>query len=802
MKSIIKFKWPITIGLLIVTALLFVIAPNLTQQAEEAGTFQLPDNAASQKAMDMLNDAGAGEETISLVYSLDKKMTDSAKKDIKSNVEKLIDLGEPVSSVLDPFGSKELEAQLVSKDGKTVLVPITVDGTQEEVVELADTIKSDILGGESSVYLTGEAIINNDVNLSAQEGLKRTEIITVVLIFALLLAVFRSIVTPLIPLVAVGITYLLSQSIVAFFIDWFGFPVSNYTQIFLVAILFGIGTDYCILLLSRFKEELGAGQSINEAIIRTYKTAGRTLYISGLAVFIGFFAIGFADFPIFKSAVAVAVGIAVLLLVLSTVMPFFMATLKEKLFWPSKKSVSHNDSKLWAWMGKLSVNRPLLSMAVVAIITVPLLFTYDDALSFNTVDEIGDSYDSVKGLQAIEEGFGQGDSLPVQVLLSSDESLVTEDVVPYVEKLSRELAKVEGVKSVRSITRPAGDVIEEFNADYQLGKIAEGVNQAADGLEQAVKGLSQQAAMAPQATSPQAGATSPLEGLNQITGGLNQAGEQLQGMSDSETIRDTGLYLPPGTLENKDFAQVIERYAFGDETGMKLEVILSDNPYSPEAIDTVDRINETTERVIKDTPLEDSEVAIGGVSSINRDLSDISTSDFTQTVTIMLISLFAVLAILFRSFIMPLYMIGSLLLTYFTSVAVAEWIFVNGLGYDGISWAVPFFGFVMLVALGVDYSIFLMDRFREESAGGMTVVDAMKASMAKMGTVIITAAIILAGTFGAMVPSGVLSLVQIATIVITGLLLYGLIVLPLLIPAMTVSFGNGVWWPFRPKRNK
>ena len=802
MKSIIKFKWPVTIGLLIITVLLFVISPNLSKQAEDAGTFQLPDDAASKKAMEMLNDAGAGEETISLVYSLDEKLTDSEKKDIASDVDELKELGDPVSSVLDPFESEELEAQLVSEDKKTVLIPITVDGTQEEVVELADSIKSDILKGESSVYLTGEAIINNDVNLSAQEGLKRTEIITVVLIFALLLAVFRSIVTPLIPLVAVGITYLLSQSIVAFFIDWFGFPVSNYTQIFLVAILFGIGTDYCILLLSRFKEELGAGQPINEAIIRTYKTAGRTLYISGLAVFIGFFAIGFADFPIFKSAVAVAVGIAVLLLVLSTVMPFFMATLKEKLFWPSKKSVSHNDSKLWAWMGKLSVNRPLLSMAVVAVITVPLLFTYDDALSFNTVDEIGDSYDSVKGLQAIEDGFGQGDSLPVQVLLSSDKKLVTEETVPYVEKLSRELAKVDGVKSVRSITRPAGEAIEEFNADYQLGKIAEGVNGAADGLDQAVKGLSQQAAMAGQGQAPQPGAPNPLDGLNQITGGLNQAGDQLQGMSDSETIRDTGLYLPPGTLENKEFAQVIDRYSFGEEKGMKLEVILSDNPYSPEAIDTVDRINETTERVIKDTPLEDTEVAIGGVSSINRDLSDISTSDFTQTVTIMLISLFVVLAILFRSFIMPLYMIGSLLLTYFTSVAVAEWIFVEGLGYDGISWAVPFFGFVMLVALGVDYSIFLMDRFREEASEGMTVSDAIKASMAKMGTVIITAAIILAGTFGAMVPSGVLSLVQIATIVITGLLLYGLIVLPLLIPAMTVSFGNGVWWPFRPKKEK
>ena len=81
----------------------------------------------------------------------------------------------------------------------------------------------------------------------------------------------------------------------------------------------------------------------------------------------------------------------------------------------------------------------------------------------------------------------------------------------------------------------------------------------------------------------------------------------------------------------------------------------------------------------------------------------------------------------------------------------------------------------------------------------MTVRDALVHSMTKMGTVIMTAAVILAGTFGAMIPSGVLSLVQIATIVITGLLLYGLIVLPLLIPAITVSFGDGVWWPFKQK---
>ncbi|MGE6368089.1 MMPL family transporter [Planococcus kocurii] len=872
MHNVLKFKWPITIGLIVLTVVLFLLAPNLTKQAEDAGSFQLSDEASSQLASKILSDADAAEQTISLVIPLESKITDATRQTLEQMVTDIEALGEPITSVLSPVESKELEEQLISEDGQTVLMPIMVDGTNEEVNAVADTIRETIIPKDLTAYITGEAVIGNDVNISAQEGLKRTEIITVVLIFGLLLAVFRSIVTPFIPLVAVGISYLLSQSIVAFFIDWFGFPVSNYTQIFLVAILFGIGTDYCILLLSRYKEELSAGHGVEQSIINTYKTAGRTLLISGIAVFIGFFAIGFAEFPIFKSAVAVAVGIFVLLLVLYTIVPFFMSLLKEKLFWPAKKSASHSDSKLWITMSKLSINRPLLSMLVVALITVPLLFTYDNSLSFNTVDEIGSEYESVKGLRAIEEGFGKGDSLPVQVIVKSADSLTERSTVPYFESLSAEIEKIDGVETVRSITRPTGEVIDELYVDEQLGLLADGLGEARDGLGEVQTGLTEVqtnltaiseqagnsaglteaaaglgqinqqlgqvsqglqltgnipqtvgaltqisgglteiqqglAGAAGQTAELSAGLTQLAEGvgasnagLAEIETGLTEAVDMMQEMSDSESVRDTGLFIPEGTLESEDFEQVLDRYSFADGTGMMMEVILSEDPYSHEAIDITAEIKETVARTVAGTPLEDAEIAFSGISSINSDLEEVSSSDFTNTVIIMLISLFVVLAILFRSLIMPLYMIGSLLLTYYTSISIAELIFVNGLGFDGISWAVPFFGFVMLVALGVDYSIFLLDRFREESSNGVTVRDAMRTSMAKMGTVIITAAIILAGTFGAMMPSGVLSLVQIATIVITGLLLYGLIVLPLLIPAISVSFDRGVWWPFGKKK--
>lgn len=882
MRNIIQWRWGILIGLIVLTAGLFIAAPNLTKQAEEAGSFQLAEDMDSQRAQDILTAAGKSDKTISLVYEFDS-LGEAERADISRVIRDIETRDDVVKDVLDPFENEETEAQLVSEDARIVLVPITVEGSMEAINAFADDVRMNVLPKDETVYITGEEIINNDVNLSAQEGLKKTEIITVVLIFSLLLVVFRSIVTPFIPLIAVGFTYLLSQSFVAFFVDWFGFPVSNYTQIFLVAILFGIGTDYCILLLSRYKEELGAGHTIEDAIVNTYKTAGRTVLISGLAVFVGFASIGFADFPIFKSAVAVAVGIAVLLLILFTVVPFFMATLKHRLFWPSKKAGEHHDSRLWATFSRLSVNRPFISILVVAAITVPVLFTYDDARSFNTVDEIGDDYDSVKGLNLISEGFGKGESLPVQVILKQDGAL-SEAEIPYIEKFSSELEKIDGVSGVRSVTRPTGDVIDDFYVDTQLEQVSEGLAEAETGLGDVQDGLAQvqtgldavvaqlpagasnagaplaeaaaglgqlnaqlgligqgltvtqnipatvaglgqvsvglgqieaginEAALALTAQGAQVGelgaglsqlATGVGEanaGLSQIEAGLGEAVSFLSALSEADSLRDTGVYLPEGTLTSDTFAPAIDRYVFDDGTATQLEVVLDMDPYSPEAIDTVEAVKATMDRVVTDTPFEAATIGYAGISSINSDLNTTSTNDFNRTVVIMLVTLFVVMAMLFRSMIMPLYMIGSLLLTYYTSAAITELIFVEGLGYDGISWAVPFFGFVMLIALGIDYSIFLLDRFREESLNGMTVRDALVHSMTKMGTVIMTAAVILAGTFGAMIPSGVLSLVQIATIVITGLLLYGLIVLPLLIPAITVSFGDGVWWPFKQKK--
>ncbi|MGM7722624.1 MMPL family transporter [Metabacillus sp. Hm71] len=1036
MNTIIKGKWLVIVAWITVLAGLFFAAPNMADLVREKGQISVPEGYSSTLASEILEDVqrqeNAGDETqVALVFHNEDKLSTKEIKEAERAIRLLEENKElGVTEILTHFNEESLKEQLVSKDGKTILASVSVSWNDREAKEVSALLYKAIEDVNVDHYYTSGWMIDQDVMTSSQEGLKKTEGITVVFILAVLLLVFRSVIAPLIPLITVGITYLASQSIVAILVDVVNFPISNFTQIFLVAVLFGIGTDYCILLLSRFKEELSHHESVPEAIVATYRNAGRTVFFSGIAVMIGFAAIGFSQFKLYQSASAVAVGVAVLLVALFTVVPFFMAVLGNKIFWPSKGTLEHKDSKLWAIVGRFSLTRPIIALLIVAAISVPFLVQYDGELSYNSLEEIGSDVNSIKAFNAISDSFGPGESMPTQIVLKNDEEMDSTEYISLAEKISQELETVDLVDSVRSVTRPTGEKIDEFYVANQAGTLEEGLNDGKDGIDTISKGLaeaeSELTKSSPQfkeatsgindlisgteeiqsgmsevqsnlakieagirqgsagsdeikkrlaqakagveelqarssqllsgyqnaanglyaltseyskigngitglssalsqldqsfknleakypeltddgdyknikvtvqttatqlpklaegigkLTETQSGISNGLskanenfaqliEGhkqisaglaqliagiekqqaglnelangqsqivsnmpklsdglssvttgqkqlldgfgdldgqMNQLTSGLNQSVTGLNQVSNglgsaqdyladlAKTSETAGFYLPEDVLTSEDFQQSLDTYLSGDRKVMKFDVIFEANPYSNEAINQVDAINAAIERATKATKLENAKVAIGGITSTNADLNTMSNNDYTRTVILMLVGISIILVFLFRSLIMPLYLIGSLILTYYTAIGINEVVFVNLLGYTGISWAVPFFAFVILVALGVDYSIFLMDRFNEYK--DLSVGEAMLLSMKKMGTVIISAVVILGGTFAAMIPSGMLSLIQIASIILTGLLLYALIVLPLFVPVMVKTFGAANWWPFK-----
>ncbi|MEO3946005.1 MMPL family transporter [Gorillibacterium sp. CAU 1737] len=1043
MKFILKIRWVVLILWIAVVAGLALTAPAMEGLVREKGQITVPDGYSFKQAADLQAEMNkdskdTGESTV-LVFHKDEVLTSADLDDIKATVDglkaKKEELG--ILSLTTHFDTAELKKEMVSEDGKTVLVLVNVAFKDRTAAETRDALYDATSSAKLEHYFTGNWLITEDVVESSQAGLQKTEGITVVFILIILFVVFRSAVAPFIPLLSVGLSYLAAQSVVAFLVDRADFPISTFTQIFMVAVMFGIGTDYCILLISRYKEELAAGADKKEALLTTYRTAGRTVLVAGAAVLTGFVAIGFSEFSLYRSAVSVAVGVAVLLIALITFLPAVLYLLGPALFWPAKGGVTHKESRLWGTVGRFSIKRPLIALLIVAAVAVPFLSVYTGSQSFNSLDEVGSKYKSVKAFDLISASFGPGESLPGNVVLKADHSLRSAEGLAQIEQISRELAKADGVKTVRSATRPTGSVLSDLQVTDQAAQVQDGLGQGADGLkkissglsdassalkenepklaeaasgadqlvsgteslktgvvqlgdglkriEQGLKdgsmgaselskamkqvkasadqlaagsktlldsykkldsglsqlsggysqvateagkladglssvgqgftglgtkypelktdpiylqtqgaldqlktgaaqlsqgltqlngqlkavqtGLGQANTGLSQATSGQSqlasglgqladgigklqqgfqqaaagqgqvvgklpeltggidkltdgqkqfaqgfadissqlgqltgGLDQSVDGLNQVTDGLKTAQDYMKALSVSSDKQLAGWYAPDQALENADFQKALDTYMSPDGKIVRFDVIFEGNPYSTKTMEQTEGVREAMTRAVKGTDLAKAEYAVGGVSSMNHDLKEISDGDYARTAAFMLIGVAIILILLFRSLIIPLYILLSLLLTYFTSMAIAEVIFTRILDYSGISWAVTFFGFTMLIALGVDYSIFLMARFKEYPE--LREEDAILEAMKNMGSVIMSAVVILGGTFAAMLPSGVLSILQIATLVLTGLVLYAFIMLPLFIPVMVRTFGPANWWPFMRKSSE
>ena len=865
MKHVLKFKWPITALMLIAAVVSFIVSPNLTQLAAEKGDVQLPDNMPSEAAAQFLESHDQDVEMMSIVLEFDENPAEH-QEDIETYISELEGL-DYADNVINPFTfDDEMQESFINTDTGVIMIPMEYVGDLQEILANSEEVES-LNNTAGDISVTSNEMIQKTLEEDAMNGVRTTEVFTIAIIVIVLLVMFRSVVTPFIPLIAVGIAYLLGQSFVGWFVEWFGFPISPQTQSFLIVILFGIGTDYVILLLNRFKEELEHHDK-HQAVINTFKTAGKTVFISGISGAILFGVLFFANFEIYRSAVGVAIGILALLLSLFTVLPTLMAVLGKYIFWPSKQTSESGESKIWTPLGMLSLKYPTRVIFSVLAVLAVLIYFHDDSVHYDSLAELDDSYSAVHAVNVIGDSFDAGSTFPVEVIFNNGEDLVTEDGLSRLDSVAEAASKVEGVKEVQTLTRPLGDKMDELTVSYQLGEANSGLTEIQDGLTEmstslsdineqlsnsdtasgdlseietgvndisdGIDGVSQYLT----ATGDTAGAAEQLQqlsaGADQLSSGVSQANSQMQTMTeeasaqmeelaaglsemssgideinegltgvsdlmtsieDNEAVDETGINVPSEVLENSEFESAIEQYSFADGQAVKMNVVLDVDPYSNEAIEVLDEIEESVNNELSRLDRQDTDAYFSGVTSMNRDLDTLTSDDYTNVVIMFIVTLFVILTVLFRSLVLPVVMIGSIFVTYFASMTISQWI-LSMFGIDQLNWAVPFFSLIIFVALGIDYSIFIIDRFKEE-VRYRTIRDAIETSIRRMGTVVITAVIILTGTFAALYPSGIAILVQVASIIIFALLFYAFIVLPLLVPALIVTLKRGNWWPLR-----
>ncbi|RKP45473.1 MMPL family transporter [Cohnella endophytica] len=723
MRKIIKWRWAILVAWLVATVLLTAFQPDVNAILHQRGQDPLSEDSPSKVAGKMLSKMNEtkGMSDILIFYNKDK-LSEEDMKQIGTAVQSLrakqAELG--LTNFIDPITVPQAKASLVSPDGTTLMASFILEKNGRSVDEIGEQIESVLKDVKVEHYLSGEDFIQNDYIKASTKGVEKSAALTVIFILLVLVIMFRSLVIPFVSLAAVGVSYLCSMGIAAQVIDKLDFPITSVTQMLLILILFGIGTDYNILLFNRFKEELAHGSSVDDAIVTSYKTAGKTIVYSILTVFIAFAGLSFSEFGIYKSANVVAIGAVVLVLEILTLTPFLMKTLGTKLFWPSKKVTGHKESRFWAKLTQVSVKNPVVTTVIIVVLLIPVLLTSGQKLSFDQLKELGNDHPSTKGFSIVGDHFSRGQALPTTVVIEHNKAMDNNEALSVVDKLTNNLKKIEGVVSVSSVTQPQAAPIDFFYASGET---------EADGSKK--------------------------------------------------------FFIPDQMLASPDFQQSEASYMSKDRTITKLIVILKDDPYSTEALDTVERINSQLTSTLKDsTSLSDSTYGAAGPSSTTYDMNKAQIKAFNGTAVIVIISVLIVLIFVIRSFWPAVYIVLALLASYYVAMSASKLVTEYFIGADGVSSFVPFFSFIVIVAVGVDYSIFLMMRYKEY--GKMAPSEAIVKSAKSVGGVIISAMVILGGTFATLIPSGLVLLIELAAAVIVGLVVLCYVLLPMLVPALIV----------------
>lgn len=636
--------------------------------------------------------------------------------DAELTEEQLTTIEEALESAVDVEGIEEdISPPIPSDDGVAVqaFIPINSDADTAEVVSVLSDELNEGTPDEVTVYVTGPAGFSADLSqaFAGIDGLLLA--VALVAVFIILIVVYRSFLLP----IAVLSTSLFALCVALLTVWWLAkwdiVLLSGQTQGILFILVIGAATDYSLLLVARYREELRVASDKWVAIVAAIKGSIEPILASGSTVIAGLLMLLLSDLKSNSTLGPVAsIGIVFAMLSALTLLPAILFAFGRTAFWPRRvkyepEVVAEENGMpskgFWPNVARLVQKRP---RAIWIVTTLVLLVGAAAAtqLQAEGVAEselvLGES-EARDGQEALGEHFPGGSGSPVQVIVPEDN---VENVVSVLENY-------ETIDEVTITTEdtPAGSA-----------PITE------DGIE---------------------------------------------------------AFGPPGTPAPEPTVV---------DGNVLLQGTLSEPADSPEAATAVRELRAEFDDVAPDALL-------GGVTATDVDTIDASIDDRNLIIPIILAVILVILMVLLRSILAPVLLIATTVLSFGTAMGVSALVFNGIFEFPGADPAVPLFGFVFLVALGIDYNIFLMTRVREESLKHGTREGVLR-GLTVTGGVITSAGVVLAATFAALAVIPILFLVQLAFIVAFGVLLDTFIVRSLLVPALTYDIGPKVWWPSKLSR--
>jgi RND superfamily putative drug exporter len=697
-------RWVAVVAWLLLGAAGLVAHAHIDDVTAAGQSSFLPKDSESTRAVEALQEASSGGEEVPAVIVFERpgglhRADVAAIGRLGDGLDRLALTG--ATPILDPFSGR-YRNQLtevariangvgpISRDGEAALLFLTIDAADRGAVvsgveKIRRYLREHARPGLRA-FVTGPAGIAADLDRVADDAGETLLIATLSLVLILLLVVYRAPLLAALPLLTVGAAYLVAIGIAYLLIEG-GWIVVNIEGTFLLLVLiFGAGTDYSLLLVHRYGEELGKDRAPALALPAALRETAPALAASAGTVIAAMLVLLVADLqsthwlgPI------LSIGIAVMLAAAFTLLPALLSLLGERAFWrpggktapdPARGSlpthtVGIEPRSRWERVADLVRRRSrTIVLAVSALLAVLAL---GNLTNHGTI------------------GFGQGETKP------TNSSRGTEALEAHF---------------------PAG-----------LG--------------------------------------SPLTAV--------VGTERLEATTEAlEALKTVQLALPVPPTGEIDKAVVV--------------LVLRGDPYSSEAADTVDEIRDRLHEV-------DPGGLLGGVPAENFDIEQTNERDTKLIVPLVLLVVALILAAVLRALIAPLYLIVTVVASFAATLGLVTFAF-TAFGADGIAFNLVLMAFLFLVALGVDYNIFLMTRAREEAVTHGTREGTLVA-LVNTGSVVTGAGLILAGTFATLTLLPLEELIQIGATVAIGVLLDTFVVRALLIPAITYRLGERAWWPSR-----
>lgn len=556
-RWVMKYKWIVIIFWIALAAFVIFKAPILSTVAKNDQEKFLQESAESFKAAELTKklypDKGDGATAIITLNRNDslKDEDSSFAKDLE-NYFKSNDKKFDIKSIKSPFSDENLKEQMISKNNKAALIMVELNNSSnseksaESIKDMRKVLSEGFnLSSKSvkapsglSLNVTGDTAFLTDENAMVNKSMDSTTRITIVLVLVVLIIIYKSPVAPFLPLLTIGLSFAISSGIIAA-LTKYGFRVSSYTEMFLIAVLFGAGTDYCLLLISRYREELSNGRSPEEALNISLPSTGESVVSSAGTVLIGFLFMGLAKFGLYNTTgPSVAIGVFITLLMVITMVPALIAVIGPRIFWPfHKKLISekkHGSSGTWSKVAKTVTSRPGAFIIVIVALALPFaIYNKNIVRSFDQISEIPTSTDSAKGFKVIKDNFNQGEMLPIKVVLKSNKDMWDPTSLSVLEEVANRISLSDNVAKVRTATRPAGEVLTEATINKQIDALSKGLRDMNGGISPMVEGLNKM-----------------QTGVNSVSSGLKEGSDKTKLLVDGTAKAKDGVLQVSGGLQS------------------------------------------------------------------------------------------------------------------------------------------------------------------------------------------------------------------------------------------------------------